>query len=143
METEMINEFEGFTGDLLADAYEEAFPNDWFNEATLWKQADDGWKFTGISAKDPYELIDVVAAFGQFGEAAIVMHGWAAPITEIDEYVAPSQSPNRSRLRLFVMIYGNKFAHGIVFQDTKEYEEMDEQGSGPLADAINQALARI
>jgi hypothetical protein len=92
---------------------------------------------------DIYELIDnddsrAVARVSDY--IAVLTCGWASPIVrgdDDDEQVAPSQHPERRRVRL--MIFANKdgFASVMRFSDTPDETITDDgQARGALADAI-------
>jgi hypothetical protein len=92
---------------------------------------------------DIYELIDnddsrAVARVSDY--IAVITCGWASPIArgdDDDEQVAPSQHPERRRVRL--MIFANKdgFASVMRFSDTPDETITDDgQARGALADAI-------
>jgi hypothetical protein len=93
---------------------------------------------------DVYEMLDSVEAqaVAMLSDAVIVSTcGWASPIADgDDEYegVAPSQHPERRRVRLLVCANGKETASVIRFTDDWENPVFDEgQARGSLADAVN------
>lgn len=90
---------------------------------------------------DIYQLIDDVdkSAIQGFDALGLITCGWAAPIAqgqnEADE--APSQHPERRRVRLFVCVNRQGVASVLRFQDDVENPITDEgEAKGPLAEAV-------
>jgi hypothetical protein len=92
---------------------------------------------------DVYDLLDsddtrAVAKVSDY--IAVLTCGWGAPLTEgqsDDEQVAPSQHPERRRVRLVVFASKDGCASVIRFSDTPDETITDEgKAIGPLADAI-------
>lgn len=92
---------------------------------------------------DVYDLLDSVEAqaVALMSDAVVIRTcGWASPISNNDEYegVAPSQHPERRRVRLLVCANGKDTASVIRFTDDWENPVFDEgQATGSLADAVN------
>ena len=92
---------------------------------------------------DVYDLLDsddsrAVAKVSDY--VALVTCGWASPITESDDPengVAPSQHPQRRRVRLMVFAGKDGWASVMRFSDTPD-ETITDDGTarGALADAI-------
>lgn len=89
---------------------------------------------------DIYTLLESVspetlAGFQVFG---VVTCGWAAPIAgSDDEETAPSQHPQRRRVRLFVCAKLKEQASVLRFQDEADEAVTDAgDASGPLSEAI-------
>jgi hypothetical protein len=92
---------------------------------------------------DVYDLLDsddsrAVAKVSDY--IALVTCGWASPITEgesDDEQVAPSQHPERRRVRLMVFAGKDGWASVMRFSDTPD-ETITDDGTarGALAEAI-------
>ena len=92
---------------------------------------------------DVYDLLDsddsrAVAKVSDY--IALVTCGWASPITEgtdDDEQVAPSQHPQRRRVRLMVFAGKDGWASVMRFSDTPD-ETITDDGTarGALAEAI-------
>lgn len=92
---------------------------------------------------DVYDLLDSVEAqaVALVSDAIIVRTcGWAAPITSGDDpeaSVAPSQHPERRRVRLLVCANGTDTASVLRFTDDWDNPVFDEgQATGSLADAV-------
>lgn len=93
---------------------------------------------------DIYELIDnddsrAVARVSDY--IAVLTCGWASPIargeSDDDEHIAPSQHPERRRVRLMVFANKDGFASVMRFSDTPDETITDDgQARGALADAI-------
>lgn len=90
---------------------------------------------------DIYTLLEnispeAVSGFQVFG---LVTCGWAAPIAEgqTEPDSAPSQHPERRRVRLFVCATLQEQASVLRFQDDADETVLDAgEASGPLAEAI-------
>lgn len=92
---------------------------------------------------DVYEMLDSVEAqaVALLSDAVVIRTcGWASPLAqEGDEYegVAPSQHPERRRVRLLVCANGKDTASVLRFTDDWENPVFDEgQATGSLADAV-------
>lgn len=72
---------------------------------------------------------------------ALVTWGWAAPVADLDEH-APSQHPERRRVRLAAVITLGEMLSRVTFRDTPE-ENFDDAGTGPLGDALAEAFAAV
>lgn len=92
---------------------------------------------------DVYDLLDsddsrAVAKVSDY--VALVTCGWASPITEgtdDDEQVAPSQHPQRRRVRLMVFAGKDGWASVMRFSDTPNETITDDGNArGALAEAI-------
>lgn len=107
----------------------------------------------GIELSDPlahgdvYELIESDASLELAKRSAfiaIVTCGWAAPIrANDDDEVAPSQHPDRRRVRLVVLASRSSVASVLRFSDTPDETVTDEgKATGSLADAILKLMAQ-
>lgn len=91
---------------------------------------------------DVYEMLESVEAqaVALLSDAVVIRTcGWASPISEGDEYegVAPSQHPERRRVRLLVCANGTDTASVLRFTDDWDNPVFDEgQATGSLADAV-------
>ena len=91
---------------------------------------------------DVYEMLDSVEAqaVALLSDAVVVRTcGWASPLSEGDEYegVAPSQHPQRRRVRLLVVAKAGETASVLRFTDDWANPIFDEgQATGSLADAV-------
>lgn len=93
---------------------------------------------------DVYDLLDsddsrAVAKVSDY--IALVTCGWASPITadsdDDDEQVAPSQHPQRRRVRLMVFAGKDGWASVMRFSDTPDETITDDGNArGALAEAI-------
>lgn len=91
---------------------------------------------------DIYEMLDdklnAVRLFSmEYNGFAVVTAGWAAPINEEDvDEIAPSQHPERKRVRLMTMCHNGKMGSSIRFtgDETVTYDEGNAMGS--LASAM-------
>lgn len=96
---------------------------------------------------DVYDLLDSMEAqaVALLSDAVIIRTcGWAAPISQDDEYegVAPSQHPERRRVRLLVCANGTDTASVLRFTDDWDNPVFDEgQATGSLADAVQSLFA--
>ena len=84
------------------------------------------------------------AAAKLYGAVLIVTTGWAAPITPemTAGDMAPSQSPERRRVRLSIFADAQGCSSVILFADGHEPATEDAGAtSGPLADALADFLA--
>jgi hypothetical protein len=93
---------------------------------------------------DVYEMLDSVEAqaVALMSDAVVISTcGWAAPIADDDDPeagVAPSQHPERRRVRLLVCANGTDTASVLRFTDDWDNPVFDEgQARGSLADAVN------
>jgi hypothetical protein len=90
---------------------------------------------------DVYDLLDnpMSSMVAQLSDSVIVRTcGWAAPIARgDDDEVAPSQHPERRRVRLLVCANATDTASVIRFSDDWDNPVYDEgQATGALADAV-------
>lgn len=96
---------------------------------------------------DIYVLLESVkpAILAEFSAIGLVTCGWAAPIAQQDdEETAPSQHPERRRVRLFVCADRNEMASVLRFKDDAENPITDEgQATGPLAEALANLMRRV
>jgi hypothetical protein len=63
-----------------------------------------GWSLISVNDDDPYELVSHVVSASVYNEGLLVAHGWAAPLPDVDDGVAPSKHPERRRVRLMVHV---------------------------------------
>jgi len=103
-----------------------------------------------LSHGDVYELIESDASLELAKRSdfiAIVTCGWAAPIRanddDDDDEVAPSQHPQRRRVRLVVLASRSSVSSVLRFSDTPDETVTDEgKATGSLADAILKLMAQ-
>ena len=96
---------------------------------------------------DIYDLLDTPesACARLFDAAALVTCGWAAPLPashddESDDttLTAPSEHPERRRVRLVVVVSDSGVGSVLRFEDDDEHPILDAGAArGPLADAVN------
>jgi len=79
------------------------------------------------------ELIAIVSDF-----VAVATSGWAAPVE--DDGVAPSQHPERRRVRLTIIANTDGVASVLRFQDDDEVIVDNGNAHGSLAQAVNRLL---
>lgn len=96
---------------------------------------------------DIYTLLEIVnpSMLAEFSAIGLVTCGWAAPIAgSTDEETAPSQHPQRRRVRLFVCADRSEMASVLRFRDDAENPITDEgQATGPLAEALAELMRRV
>lgn len=96
---------------------------------------------------DVYELLSdsesvEVASTSDF--VAVLTCGWASPVSNTDDdELAPSQHPQRRRVRLFVLANRHGVASVLRFQDEPDEVVTDEGNAvGSLNDAVRELCAR-
>lgn len=96
------------------------------------------------SHRDVYDLLDSdIAKFTAQNTQAIIVEtcGWAAP-TDSDFDGAPSEHPDRRRVRLLVIASPDGVASALRFSDDWENPIFDAgQAKGSLADAVQSLFA--
>lgn len=96
---------------------------------------------------DVYEMLESVEAqaVAMLSDAVVIRTcGWASPLSNGDEYegVAPSQHPQRRRVRLLVVAKAGETASVLRFTDDWANPVFDEgQATGSLADAVQSLFA--
>ena len=104
-----------------------------------------------LESGDVYDLIESNASVELARRSefiAIVTCGWAAPLSkdtndDDDDKVAPSQHPQRRRVRLVVLASRSSVASVLRFSDTPDETVTDEgKATGSLADAILNLMAQ-
>jgi hypothetical protein len=93
---------------------------------------------------DVYEMLDdtlnaVLLFDSGYNGFAIVTCGWAAPISKDDDddnEVAPSQHPERRRVRLMTMMHNGKMGSSIRFTDEEAVTYDEGNAMGSLASAM-------
>ena len=90
---------------------------------------------------DVYDLLGGTPAklAASFPQMVVETAGWAAPVTNQDDVytVAPSQHPERRRVRLLIMSSKDGVASAIRFSDDWENPIYDSgQARGPLAESV-------
>ena len=104
-----------------------------------------------LESGDVYDLIESNASVELARRSefiAIVTCGWAAPLSkdtndDDDDKVAPSQHPQRRRVRLVVLASRSSVSSVLRFSDTPDETVTDEgKATGSLADAILNLMAQ-
>lgn len=92
---------------------------------------------------DVYEMLDdtfnaVLLFDSGYNGFAIVTCGWAAPIVkgEDADEIAPSQHPERKRVRLMTMMHNGKMGSSIRFTDEESVTYDEGNAMGSLASAM-------
>lgn len=93
---------------------------------------------------DIYEMLDdtfnAVRLFDTgYNGFAVVTTGWASPIdkdNDADSQVAPSQHPERKRVRLMTMMHNGKMGSSIRFTDSETVTYDEGNAMGSLASAM-------
>ncbi len=143
------------TGAALADLLEmargfrnaEEVPGNTLAELWAYASRDIGSGLHGTAcekvgeAGDVYQLIDAwqsgdIVRPMECYAVAVVTWGWAAPIDTLGDD-APSQSPERRRVRLIFTIDDTRQMFSrIHFADTGENTDDEGEARGPLAEAL-------
>ena len=123
--------------DLIHKDHKEGYdlPN-----ASLWVLNNSGNMVCRKTHPDVYELLSdefTVKLVEGYDFFAILTCGWAAPLSDIDYGLPPSQSRNRRRVRLMVGADYNGVASVLRFADTPD-EIISDSGKavGAFADAV-------
>ena len=92
---------------------------------------------------DVYEMLDdtfnaVLLFDSGYNGFAVVTCGWAAPIGKDDDAdeIAPSQHPERRRVRLMTMVHNGKMGSSIRFTDEEAVTYDEGNAMGSLASAL-------
>ena len=97
------------------------------------------------SRNDVYEMLSDKSVKGttKFDYLGIVTTGWAAPLNKEGQAEgAPSEHPNRRRVRLMIVANHEGMASVIRFQDDPENTVTDAgDAEGSLADAVKEFLS--
>ena len=101
-------------------------------------------------AGDVYQLLEdrkTLTAIGNADTFSVLTCGWAAPLAKDnndDDQVAPSQHPERRRVRLVVTATTSGVASVLRFKD-KPNEKTTDEGTarGSLADAIQKLMQEV
>ena len=110
--------------------------------ASIWLLNEAGKLVRIRKSMDVYELLEspkTLMAVKDCESFTLVTCGWAAPIDNktVDNDVAPSQHPEKRRIRLTISVDYSGVASVMRFKDNP-YEIITDEGSakGSLADAI-------
>lgn len=126
----------------------EMSPNEWFyDNAMLFGVAlnDDG-NFRDLTlpteSHDVYDLLTdplTRAEVSDMEVVAVLTCGWAAPMDDGDD-IAPSQNPNRRRVRLVITFDRERMVSAARFQDDNAVVWDDQQSGGPLAEVVQHLM---
>ena len=118
--------------------------NGWDSPASVWFWNEDSSQWNSIeeSYEDPYDLIPAVAIHGYHGAAMFVVHGWAAPYNENEDYTRPSKHPERMRVRSFTYVSGENILNSYQIMG-KPIEEVDVNPEGAIVDTIVLAIHKM
>lgn len=101
-------------------------------------------------ARDIYELLEArktLMAIGNAESFTVLTCGWAAPLQNEDttnDELAPSQHPERRRVRLTVSVNDSGVASVLRFQDKPNEKTVDEgTARGSLADAVQNLMNEV
>ena len=138
---ELINKAEKEINYILQD-----YKDPWnLNNASLWVMNANNKMVIKQQNADVYELLkssETLKIVKNNEFFTILTCGWAAPISEVDD-CAPSESPNRRRVRLVVGANISGVASVLRFQDKPNETIVDEGAArGTLADAVQKLVDR-
>ena len=138
---ELVNKAEKEIDYILQD-----YKDPWnLNNASLWVMNANNKMVIKQQNADVYELLkssETLKIVKNNEFFTILTCGWAAPISEVDD-CAPSESPNRRRVRLVVGGNISGVASVLRFQDEPNETIVDEGGArGTLADAVQKLVDR-
>ena len=107
----------------------------WDNDAVVSTRVNGTW-VVADEDMSPYDILVPFVYHGMDGMSVLTMHGYAAPLDDHDG--RPSEHPAKRRMRLYILMHQGACHTAIAWQDTDDFEVMNEPGAGMLADAINQ-----
>ena len=124
----------------VKDIFAEFYPvydheHGWDHDALVFTRINSTW-VVAAEALSPYDILPELVYHGMDGVSIMTMHGWAAPLDDTD--VPPSKRADKRRMRLYILMQEGTCHTAIAWQDTAEFEIMNEPGAGALADAIAQ-----
>ena len=118
--------------------------------ASVWVLTPSLQLKRGAKAGDVYELLEdrkTLTAIGNADTFSVLTCGWAAPLAKDDnddDQVAPSQHPERRRVRLVVTATTSGVASVLRFKDKHNEKTIDEgTARGTLADAIQNLMQEV
>jgi hypothetical protein len=118
------------------------------SEARVFSVSADGELTFHIKTEDVYLGLQVLpAAYEKIGPVPVVgveTCGWAAPVEDEDDDVAPSEHPGRRRVRLVAVVNRQKMvASAMAFHDDAENVLTNMSGTGSLAKALTRCMDRL
>lgn len=116
--------------------------------ASIYYLDDNGDAEFLSSNGDVYRLLkdeNVLEALTAFKEPRfiIVTCGWASPLNKSDEDLAPSQHPDRRRVRLSIAVDDKNIISVIRFKNDKGNPQTETNGSGTLADECRELYNQV
>ena len=116
--------------------------------ASIYYLDDNGDAEFLSSNGDVYNLLkdeNVLEALTAFKEPRfiVVTCGWASPLNKSDEDLAPSQHPDRRRVRLSLAVDDKNIISVIRFKDDKGNPQTETNGSGTLADECRELYNQV
>ena len=122
--------------DIFNEFYEVYdYEHSWGDDALAFTCINGTWT-VAAEAKSPYDILAEFVYHGMDGMSVLTMHGYAAPLDDHDG--RPSEHPDKRRMRLYILMHQGACHTAIAWQDTAEFEVMNEPGAGALAEAIGQ-----
>ena len=119
----------------FSDCYTKT--NGWDSPASVWFWDNDQseWQCVEQSYEDPYNLLPTLVVHGYHGISMLVVHGWAAPFNEGEEYIRPSQHPEKIRVRAFTYVNNKTIltSHQVMGEPITE---IDDSPEGAIVDNI-------
>lgn len=110
-------------------------------DATLFGIDREGAYIIG-SGRDPYEVLENTPKPHKAIAVALLVSGWASPIT--DEEIRPSQHPERIRIRLVNAIGDHGMSTVMRRADQPDdVEDLGSDGEGALRDAMEAWWAQL
>lgn len=136
---ELVNKAEKEIDYILQD-----YKDPWnLNNASLWVMNANNKMVIKQQNADVYDLLkssETLKIVKNNEFFTILTCGWAAPISDVDD-CAPSESPNRRRVRLVVGANISGVASVLRFQDKPNETIVDEGAArGTLADAVQKLV---
>ena len=124
----------------VKDIFAEFYPiydheHGWDHDALVFTRINGTWVIAA-EALSPYDILSELVYHGMDGVSIMTMHGWAAALDNSD--VPPSKRADKRRMRLYILMHQGALHTAIAWQDTAEFEVMNEPGAGALAEAIGQ-----
>ena len=126
----------------FSDCYTKT--NGWDSPSSVWFWNEDQseWQCIEETYEDPYDLIPTLVIHGYHGKAMYVVHGWAAPYSENEDYTRPSKHPEKMRVRSFTYLSGDSIVNSFQIMG-KPIEEVDASPEGAIVDSILLAIEKM
>lgn len=126
----------------FSDCYTKT--NGWDSPSSVWFWNEDQseWECIEETYDDPYDLIPTLVIHGYHGKSMYVVHGWAAPYSENEDYTRPSKHPERMRVRSFTYLSGDSIVNSWQIMG-QPIEEVDITPEGAIVDSIVLAIYKM